>query len=137
MVSAAMREAGDVALPAIDWTVAVSDDADGPRAVIASGVVERAPARRAGNPSANLRTQPGRWSVLIDNHGVQMRSIVLILISLLIWAASGTAFAALPAPIGHRQPNASNVPASVLNAEQKINTEDIELDKKLNICRGC
>jgi hypothetical protein len=97
---------------------------------------ERRPGGR-GNPSANLRTQPGRWSVLIDNHGVQMRSIVLILISLLIWAASGTAFAALPAPIGHRQPNASNVPASVLNSEQKINTEDIELDKKLNICRGC
>jgi hypothetical protein len=66
-----------------------------------------------------------------------MRAIVLIVILLLIWATSGTAFAALPAPIGHRQPNASNVPASVLDAERKINTEDIELDKKLNICRGC
>jgi hypothetical protein len=66
-----------------------------------------------------------------------MKSAALARIVLLIWATSGTAFAAPPAPIGHRQPNASNVPASVLDAERKINTEDIELDKKLNICRGC
>jgi hypothetical protein len=125
-----MREAGDVALPAIDWTVAVSDDADGPRAAIASGVLERALAQRAGNPSANLRMQPKRWSILIDNYGAQMRAIVLIVILLLIWAISGMAFAALPAPIGHRQFNASNVPASVLDAERQINTEDIELDKR-------
>jgi len=77
--------------------------------------------------------------------GVRTRAFASIAISILMWTACGNAFAASPAPnptgrrapIGHRQPNASNVPASVLRAEPKRNMEDIELDKKLYICRGC
>ena len=68
-----------------------------------------------------------------------MRGCVIapIAISILMCAAFVDAFAAPPAPIGHRQPNASNVPASVLRTEEQRNTADVELDTKLNICRGC
>jgi hypothetical protein len=62
---------------------------------------------------------------------------IAISISILMWAAFVDAFAAPPAPIGHRQPNASNVPASVLRAEPQRSADDIELDKRLNICPGC
>jgi hypothetical protein len=39
-----------------------------------------------------------------------------------------------PAPVGHRQPRASDVPnqADVTRGEA-----DVEIDKKLSICRGC
>jgi hypothetical protein len=64
-------------------------------------------------------------------------AIAPIAVSILMWTAFGNAFAALPAPVGHRQPNASNVPANVLGAEPKTNAKDIDFDKMLNICRGC
>jgi hypothetical protein len=41
------------------------------------------------------------------------------------------------APIGHRQPNASDVPSNVLRSEGDRTDEDKKLDKELNICRGC
>ena len=41
------------------------------------------------------------------------------------------------APIGHRQPNARNVPAGVLHQEQMIDPSETEFDKKLQICRRC
>jgi hypothetical protein len=41
------------------------------------------------------------------------------------------------APIGHRQPNARNVPASVLHKEQMVDPSEVEFDKKLQICRSC
>jgi hypothetical protein len=40
-------------------------------------------------------------------------------------------------PIGHRQPNARNVPARVLHEEQTIDRSEAEFDKRLQICRGC
>lgn len=43
------------------------------------------------------------------------------------------------APIGHRQPRASDVPANTARTtgeEQQIQ-RDRELDKELRICRGC
>jgi hypothetical protein len=61
MVNAAKRDpkqqASDVTLPAIDRTVAMFGNADGPRAGIASGLVERALAQQADYPTANLRVQ--------------------------------------------------------------------------------
>ena len=39
------------------------------------------------------------------------------------------------APIGHRQPRISDIP-SVSDLEH-IGPEDTEVDRKLNICRGC
>jgi hypothetical protein len=46
----------------------------------------------------------------------------------------------LPAPVGHRQPRASDVPAekNLTNPSDPVNKEDALLDKKIrSICRGC
>jgi hypothetical protein len=45
-----------------------------------------------------------------------------------------------PAPIGHRQPRASDVPSekNLSNPNDPVNKEDAILDKKIkSICRGC
>jgi len=45
-----------------------------------------------------------------------------------------------PAPVGHRQPRASDVPdeRNLGNPNDPINKEDALLDKKIkSICRGC
>ena len=41
------------------------------------------------------------------------------------------------APIGHRQPGTSDVPAAILKSEGTVGDSEQKLDKKLNICRGC
>ena len=42
---------------------------------------------------------------------------------------------ALPqAPVGHRQPRGTDVPRQ---GDVTRNESDVELDRKLNICRGC
>jgi hypothetical protein len=43
------------------------------------------------------------------------------------------------APIGHRQPRIQDLPPSVVQKENKLQTEQDALDKKLesSICRGC
>jgi hypothetical protein len=42
------------------------------------------------------------------------------------------------APIGHRQPRASDLPPKVLNGEGRETAGEKEMDRKLNsICRGC
>jgi len=43
----------------------------------------------------------------------------------------------MKAPIGHRQPTAKSVPRSVQREENAVKQEDMEIDKDLNICRGC
>jgi hypothetical protein len=46
----------------------------------------------------------------------------------------------LPAPIGHRQPRATDVPdeKNLANPNDPVNKEDALLDKKIkSICRGC
>ena len=46
----------------------------------------------------------------------------------------------LPAPVGHRQPRASDVPdeKNLSNPNEPVNKEDALLDKKIrSICRGC
>jgi hypothetical protein len=45
-----------------------------------------------------------------------------------------------PAPIGHRQPRADQVPneKNLSNPNEPVNKEDALLDKKIkSICRGC
>ncbi len=44
-----------------------------------------------------------------------------------------------PAPVGHRQPHRADVPQSeAVSAWERQQQElDQELDRKLNICRGC
>jgi len=41
------------------------------------------------------------------------------------------------APVGHRQPSSSDVPAAVMKSEGAITDRELKLDKKLSICRGC
>jgi len=46
----------------------------------------------------------------------------------------------LPAPVGHRQPRAGDVPdeKNLSNPNDAANKEDAALDKKIkSICRGC
>ena len=46
----------------------------------------------------------------------------------------------LPAPVGHRQPRAGDVPdeKNLTNPNDPVNKEDALLDKKIrSICRGC
>jgi hypothetical protein len=46
----------------------------------------------------------------------------------------------LPAPVGHRQPRAGDVPdeKNLANPSDPVNKEDALLDKKIrSICRGC
>jgi hypothetical protein len=44
-----------------------------------------------------------------------------------------------PAPVGHRQPKLSDLPAESQNAATTTerSARDRELDRKLQICRGC
>ena len=80
---------------------------------------------------------------LLSSHAC---ACAVVPVGLLIWTASSSTFAAPPAPaptaqptapVGHRQPNASNVPANVLREEQSMEAEETKLDKELKICRGC
>jgi hypothetical protein len=46
----------------------------------------------------------------------------------------------LPAPVGHRQPRAGDVPSekNLSNPDDQANKEDAALDRKIkSICRGC
>jgi hypothetical protein len=53
---------------------------------------------------------------------------------------SGGGGGVLPAPVGHRQPRAGDVPdeKNLSNPNDPVNKEDALLDKKIkSICRGC
>ena len=52
---------------------------------------------------------------------------------------SGTASKIPPAPVGHRQPTAADIPKNVPKDAADLEREkrDRELDAKLQICRGC
>ncbi len=53
---------------------------------------------------------------------------------------TGTDRPVIEAPIGHRQPRASDVPneKNLGNPNEQANKEDAALDKKIkSICRGC
>jgi hypothetical protein len=41
------------------------------------------------------------------------------------------------APVGHRQPKAKDLPADILQNQQRETPRDKGWDKKLTICRGC
>jgi hypothetical protein len=42
------------------------------------------------------------------------------------------------APVGHRQPHVSDIPATTLGAQDFLDQEDASVDRKINsICRGC
>ncbi|WP_407174351.1 hypothetical protein [Bradyrhizobium sp. STM 3562] len=41
------------------------------------------------------------------------------------------------APIGHRQPQAKDVPSENPSDLERVSEEDRAVDRKLTICRGC
>jgi hypothetical protein len=41
------------------------------------------------------------------------------------------------APVGHRQPHASDVPSPNASEIEHIGEEDVAVDRNLHICRGC
>jgi hypothetical protein len=41
------------------------------------------------------------------------------------------------APVGHRQPRVRDVPSENSSDLEHVGAEDAEVDRKLNICRGC
>ena len=42
------------------------------------------------------------------------------------------------APVGHRQPRATDVPASISASQEILEPEDANVDRKIrNVCRGC
>jgi hypothetical protein len=43
----------------------------------------------------------------------------------------------LPAPVGHRQPKQSDLPADVIRNENRAAQDLRDLDAKLRICKGC
>ena len=71
---------------------------------------------------------------------------LLVLVGAPALAQSGNSTAATknggvpPAPVGHRQPRAGDVPdeKNIANPSDPVNKEDALLDKKIkSICRGC
>ncbi len=56
----------------------------------------------------------------------------------LVLASNETATKPWAAPVGHRQPRAADIPASVSTSRQLIDPEDVGIDRKIRgICRGC
>ncbi|MBV9565360.1 MAG: hypothetical protein JOY90_33640 [Bradyrhizobium sp.] len=41
------------------------------------------------------------------------------------------------APVGHRQPRQSEIPMESADAVERANKENLAVDRKLIICRGC
>ena len=80
---------------------------------------------------------PNRWASVVVRGGA-----IAVLLAGIVAAHPAAAQAvasrsATEAPVGHRQPNAGNVPDEVQRRRQIIDAQEREFDKKLNICRGC
>jgi hypothetical protein len=41
------------------------------------------------------------------------------------------------APIGHRQPRVGDIPSQAAGNLEQLSAEDVRVDRKLSICRGC
>ncbi|MCA6111775.1 hypothetical protein J6497_32110 [Bradyrhizobium sp. CNPSo 4026] len=52
-------------------------------------------------------------------------------------ASSQTLGQPWPAPVGHRQPQAKDLPSQSPNELDRISEEDRAVDRKLTICHGC
>jgi hypothetical protein len=55
-----------------------------------------------------------------------------------VYASNETATMPWSAPVGHRQPRATDIPASTSASQQIIDQEDANVDRKIRgVCRGC
>ena len=85
----------------------------------------------------------------LEMHMINSRMLVVVAIVSAMGAASAQSFhpsaagketATRPwtAPVGHRQPHASDVPATSTGALDFLDSEDANVDRKISgICRGC
>ncbi len=65
-----------------------------------------------------------------------LTAILSIAITMPALAAGETATKPWPAPVGHRQPRAVDIPPSL--SPQTFDQEDVYVDRKISgICRGC
>jgi hypothetical protein len=56
----------------------------------------------------------------------------------LVIASNEAATKPWPAPIGHRRPRATDLPASLSGVQPTLDPEDAEVDRKIRgVCRGC
>lgn len=54
------------------------------------------------------------------------------------YASNETTTRPWSAPLGHRQPRAVDIPASISPSQQIIDQEDANVDRKIKgVCRGC
>ena len=55
-----------------------------------------------------------------------------------VLGAGETATRPWSAPVGHRQPRAADIPASISVSQPTLDQENANVDRKINnICRGC
>jgi len=67
---------------------------------------------------------------------VGLMAILSAAITTPMLAAANTRTNPWPAPVGHHQPRATDVPA--LPSMPALDQEDVEVDRKIgNVCRGC
>jgi hypothetical protein len=102
------------------------------------------------------RMNPARLHDAVQLCAVPVRRLALAMCAAVILCGVGRASYAAPAnddtaqpspppvmeqrfeaPIGHRQPTVQDVPAGVLRDEGAATPNQLDFDKKLDICRGC
>jgi hypothetical protein len=70
---------------------------------------------------------------------ISITAILSALIATPVLAAGvETATKPWPAPVGHRQPRAADIPTSAFVSQKPLDQEDENVDRKMrNVCRGC
>jgi hypothetical protein len=64
--------------------------------------------------------------------------LAMAIITPVLAAGHETATKPWSAPVGHRQPRASDIPTSTSASQQTLDQEDADVDRKIsNVCRGC
>jgi len=67
-----------------------------------------------------------------------LATLLLTIVAAPALASNETAIRPWSAPVGHRQPRAADIPASLSTSQQIIDSEDALVDRKIKgICRGC
>jgi hypothetical protein len=96
-----------------------------------------------------LIQEPGAYAVYRPNGDLGIRSTPLQRPGVVV-VGRGTADAVAstdgrqtttrpwPAPVGHRQPRAADVPTSTSGSQQILDQEDARVDRSIrSVCRGC
>jgi hypothetical protein len=69
---------------------------------------------------------------------VRLATLLLTIVAAPAFASNETATRPWSAPVGHRQPRAVDIPASISTSQQIVDQEDAIVDRRIKgICRGC